>query len=239
MAFTYANLTTAILNYTEVDTSVLTATITNQIIENAESRILRDVNIDAYRDAQLGNFVTGQQNINAPAGCLIVRSVEVVDGSSPAERTYLQKRDITFINEYNKFAEGGSTTATGRGLPKYYAMYGGATGLAVTTSGTITVAPCPDSTYQFQVNFVKLPPGLTSVNTTTFISLNFGNGLLYACLIEAFSYLKGPQDMLTLYEQRYNKEIEKFAIEQVGRRRRDDYDDGAIRIRIDSPSPGP
>ena len=95
MAFTYANLTTAILNYTEVDTSVLTATITNQIIENAESRILRDVNIDAYRDSQLGNFVTGQQYINAPAGCLIVRSVEVVDGSSPAERTYLQKRDIT------------------------------------------------------------------------------------------------------------------------------------------------
>ena len=45
--------------------------------------------------------------------------------------------------------------------------------------------------------------------------------------------------MLTLYEQRYTKEIEKFAIEQVGRRRRDDYDDGAIRIRIDSPSPGP
>ena len=101
MAFTYANLTTAILNYTEVDTSVLTATITNQIIENAESRILRDVNIDAYRDSQLGNFVTGQQYINAPAGCLVVRSVEVVDGSSPAERTYLQKRDITFINEYN------------------------------------------------------------------------------------------------------------------------------------------
>ena len=84
-----------------------------------------------------------------------------------------------------------------------------------------------------------MPTGLTSVNTTTFISLNFGNGLLYACLVEAFSYLKGPQDMLTLYEQRYTKEIEKFAIEQVGRRRRDDYDDGAIRIRIDSPSPGP
>ena len=60
MAFNYANLTTAILNYTEVDTSVLTAIITNQIIENAESRILRDVNIDAYRDSQLGNFVTGQ-----------------------------------------------------------------------------------------------------------------------------------------------------------------------------------
>jgi len=237
MAFNYANLTTAILNYTEVDTSVLTAIITNQIIENAESRILRDVNIDAYRDSQLGNFVTGQQYINAPAGCLIVRSVEVVDGSSPAERTYLQKRDITFINEYNKFAEGGSTTATDRGLPKYYAMYGGATGLAVTTSGTITVAPCPDSTYQFQVNFVKMPTALTSGNTTTFISLNFGNGLLYACLVEAFSYLKGPQDMLTLYENKYKQEVAKFAGIQIGRRRRDDYTDGTVRIPIKSPSP--
>ncbi len=54
---------------------------------------------------------------------------------------------------------------------------------------------------------------------------------------EAYGFLKGPQDMLTYYEQRYNKEVEKFAIEQVGRRRRDDYDDGAIRIKIDSPSP--
>jgi hypothetical protein len=87
------------------------------------------------------------------------------------------------------------------------------------------------------VNFSKRPPGLTGSNTTTYLSVNFPNGLLYACLVEAFGYLKGPTDMLTYYEQRYNNEIEKFAMEQIGRRRRDDYDDGTIRLYIDSPSP--
>ena len=54
-------------------------------------------------------------------------------------------------------------------------------------------------------------------------------------LVEAFSYLKGPMDMLTLYENRYKQEVEKFAAEQIGRRRRDDYTDGTIRIPIESP----
>ncbi len=111
------------------------------------------------------------------------------------------------------------------------------TGNTDSTSGTIMFAPTPDKTYTFQVNFTKRPDGLSSSNTTNYLSVNFPNGLLYACLVEAYGFLKGPMDMLTYYEQRYNNEIEKFAIEQVGRRRRDDYDDGTIRLYIDSPSP--
>ena len=76
-----------------------------------------------------------------------------------------------------------------------------------------------------------------SSNTTTYVSQYFGNGLLYACLVEAFSYLKGPIDMLTLYENKYKQEVQKFANEQVGRRRRDDYTDGAVRIPINSANP--
>ena len=183
--FTYATLTTAIQDYTEVTTDVFTSTITDGFITDAETRILRDVNIDADRKSQTGSLVVGQEYINAPAGCLVVRSVQVTeDDTSPNTLKYLEKRDVTFLNEYNNYGTAGTTVATGRDIPKYYAMFGGATGFS-----------------------------------------------------EAFGYLKGPQDMLTYYEQRYNKEVEKFAIEQVGRRRRDDYDDGTIRIKIDSPSP--
>ena len=78
---------------------------------------------------------------------------------------------------------------------------------------------------------------LSGSNTTTYVSQYFGNGLLYACLVEAFSYLKGPQDMLTLYENKYKQEVQKFAAEQLGRRKRDDYTDGTVRIKIPSPSP--
>ena len=80
-----------------------------------------------------------------------------------------------------------------------------------------------------------MPATLEASNTTNFISLNFPNGLLYACLVEAFGFLKNIE-MLTLYENRYKQELEKFAAMQLGRRRRDDYTDGAIRIPIPSPS---
>ena len=74
-------------------------------------------------------------------------------------------------------------------------------------------------------------------NTTSYLSLNFGNGLLYACLVEAFSYLKGPMDMLQLYEQKYQTEVQKFGGEQLGRRRRDDYTDGEPRIPVPQQTP--
>ena len=74
-------------------------------------------------------------------------------------------------------------------------------------------------------------------NDTNYISMNFPNGLLYCCLSEAYGFLKGPMDMLTLYENKYKQEVQKFASEQIGRRRRDDYTDGAVRIPINSANP--
>lgn len=236
--YTLSQLESDLRDYTEVDSSIFTGAVLSRFIQNAETRILRDVNIDADRKSQTGSLVIGQEYINAPAGCLAVRSIQVTeDDTSPNTLKYLEKRDVTFLNEYNNYGSAGTTVATGRDIPKYYAMFGGATGITDTTSGTIMFAPCPDKTYTFQVNYVALPTSLVTNTSGTYISRNFANGLLYASLVEAFGYLKGPQDMLTYYEQRYNKEVEKFAIEQVGRRRRDDYDDGTIRIKIDSPSP--
>ena len=71
-------------------------------------------------------------------------------------------------------------------------------------------------------------------NSNTYLSNYFPQGLLYACLVEAYGFLKGPQDMLTLYTQKYTQELQKFAAMQIGRRRRDDYTDGTIRIPIES-----
>jgi hypothetical protein len=113
-------------------------------------------------------------------------------------------------------------------------MFGGATALSDTTSGKFMVAPVPDATYALQIHFNLMPATLEDSNTN-FISLNFPQGLLYACLVEAYGFLKGPMEMLTLYENKYKQEIEKFAAMQIGRRRRDDYTDGTIRIPIESP----
>ena len=232
--FTYATLTTAIQNYTEVDTNVLTSTITDQFIENAEMRILRDIPLDAYKKQSTGNLVTGQTTINVPAKTLFVKGVQVYDSTSASTgaNTWLEKKDETYLQEFQP-----STESTARAKPKYYAMFGGATGVTDTTSGRLFLAPAPDSTYVFKIHYEAIPTGLSGSNTTTYVSQYFGNGLLYACLVEAFSYLKGPQDMLTLYENKYKQEVQKFANEQVGRRRRDDYTDGAVRIPVTSANP--
>ena len=232
--FTYATLTTAIQDYTEVDSNVLTSTITDQFIENAELRILRDVPIDAYKKQSTGNLVTGQNTINVPAKTLFVKGVQVYDSTSASTgaNSWLEKKDESYLQEYQP-----STESTARAKPKYYAMFGGATGVSDTTSGRLFLSPAPDQTYVFKIHYEAIPTGLSGSNTTTYISQYFGNGLLYACLVEAYGFLKGPMDMLTLYENKYKEELQKFASEQLGRRKRDDYTDGTVRIPIPSPSP--
>ena len=231
---TYDTLVTQIRNYTETDSNVLTTDILENIILNSQYRIMRDVPIDADRVQQTGNLVVGQETINAPAGALFIRGIQVYDSTSATTgaNVWLEKKDVTYLQEYVP-----STESAKRGQPKYYAMYGGATGNTDTTSGRIFVAPVPDQTYSFRVHFNKMPATLESGNQSNYISLNFPNGLLYCCLSEAYSFLKGPIDMLTLYENKYKQEVQKFANEQVGRRRRDDYTDGAVRIPVTSANP--
>jgi len=230
--FTYSTLTTAIQNYTEVGTGVLSSTITDQFIDNSELRIQREVPIDADRKEMLGNLVASKDNVYAPAGTLFVRGLQVYTSTTAATgaNSWLEKKDISFLREYD-------AAETTTGTPKYYAMSGGAEGTGATSSGRITIVPTPSSAFMYKIHYNARPIGLSSANTTTFLSLNFGNGLLYACLVEAFSYLKGPMDMLQLYEQKYQTEAQKFGGEQIGRRRRDDYTDGEPRIPVQSPAP--
>jgi len=230
--FTYSTLTTAIQNYTEVGTSVLSSTITDQFIDNSELRIQREIPIDADRKEMIGNLTASKDNVYAPAGTLFVRGLQVYTSTSVTTGTnsFLIKKDISYLREYD-------AAETTTGTPKYYAMSGGAEGTGATSSGRITVVPTPSSAFMYKIHYNARPIGLSSANTTTYLSLNFGNGLLYACLVEAFSYLKGPQDMLQLYEQKYQTEAQKFGGEQLGRRRRDDYTDGEPRIPVPAQTP--
>jgi hypothetical protein len=228
-----SGLKTQIRSYTETDSNVLSDSVLENIILNAQYRIFRDIPIDADRKQQEGDLVVGQETINSPAGAVFIRAIQVYDSTSATTgaNTFLEKKDITYLQEYIS-----STESAKRGKPKYYAMFGGATGESDTTSGRIMFAPVPDATYKFRVHY-NVAPALLENDDTNYISLNFPNGLLYCCLSEAYSFLKGPIDMLTLYENKYKQEVQKFANEQVGRRRRDDYTDGAVRIPVTSANP--
>ena len=213
---TYTELLQKIRDYTEVDANVLTSTILDGFIENAEYRIFRDVDSDNNRRYATANLITSDRFIDRPAGLLVVRSAQIVDSdgsSQPDNREFLQYRDTSFMSEFNPTGE--------TGVPKYYSLW---------DEQKIVVAPTPDATYTIQLNYILKDPGLSSTNTTTYISQNFPNGLLYACLVEAYGFLKGPQDLLQLYEQKYKQVIEGFSIEQMGRRRRDEYQSGVPRI---------
>jgi len=213
---TYLELIQKIRDYTEVDANVLTSTIVDGIIENAEYRIFRDVDSDNNRRYATANLITSDRFIARPAGLLVVRSAQIVDSdgsSQPDNREFLQYRDTSFMSEFNPTG--------GTGVPKYYSLW---------DQQKIVVAPTPDATYEIQLNYILKDPGLSSTNTTTYISQNFPNGLLYACLVEAYGFLKGPQDLLQLYEGKYKQVVEGFSIEQMGRRRRDEYQSGVPRI---------
>jgi len=243
--YDYSTLTTAIRDYTEVSSDVLTTTIVDGIIMAAEFRIYQELPMDSARFVQEGSLAADDNTINAPAGCLFVRGIEVFNSTSATtgNGTWLEKKDQTYLSEYTDRLtgpEGDRTAQDVTGFPKYYAMFGGADNTTDTSSGGLYIAPTPDANYKFRIYYNKMPNGLgsgTGYNNNTYLSTYFPQGLLYACLVEAYGFLKGPMDMLTLYEQKYKTAIQQFAGMQLGRRRRDDYTDGTVRIKVNSPSP--
>jgi hypothetical protein len=243
--YDYSTLTAAIRSYTEVDSDVFTQAIIDEFIMAAEFRIYQECPMDSQRFVQEGTLAADDNTINSPAGALFIRGVEVFNSTANTQGngTWLEKKDQTYLSEYvDRLTgpEGDRTAQDVTGFPKYYAMFGGADNTTDTSSGGMYLAPTPDANYKFRVYYNKMPNGLgsgTGFNNNTYLSTYFPQGLLYACLVEAFGYLKGPTDMLTYYENRYKNAIQQFAGMQLGRRRRDDYTDGTVRIPVKSPSP--
>ena len=243
--YTYDTLKQAIKDYTEVEDTVFTTTILDGFIMAAEYRINNELPMDSDRFVQEGSLAADNNNINVPAGALFIRGIEVFNSTAntTGNGSWLEKKDQTYLSEYTDRLtgpEGDLTAQDVTGFPKYYAMFGGATLKTDTTSGGLYIAPTPDANYKFRIYYNKMPLGLgsgTDGTSTTYISNYFPQGLLYACLVEAFGFLKGPMEMLTLYENKYKTAIQQFAGMQLGRRRRDDYTDGTVRIQVKSPSP--
>jgi len=223
MAITHANFLTQVRNYTEVSSNVLSDSIIQDFIKSVELDIAGKVDYDDLRKYATSNFTVGNRYVILPGDAIIVRSVQVIDSSN--NRTFLEKRDTSFISE---FAPNDSTTGT----PKYYANWED----NVQQGSVILVAPTPATADTVQVNYIKSPPEFTS-STNTYLSTNQESMLLHGVLTEAFRFLKGPMDMYNLYEKKYNEEVQNFALQQMGRRRRAEYDDGVPRVQIPSPPP--
>ena len=223
MAYTLANLQDDIRNYTEVDSGVLNTGILTTIIKNAENRIYREADSDDNRFYATSNLQAGNRYVTIPSDLRFIRYVQLTDGSG--NQIFLDKRDTSFMAEYY------NTPGTQSGLPKYYGNW---------DANFWVVSPTPDSTYLITLAYTKQPESITaSPGSTqgTYTSNKYQDLLLYGCLVEAYGYLKGPVDMLQYYQGSFNKALQSYAIEQQGRRRRDEYQDGVIRTVLESKNP--
>jgi len=221
MAITHSSFLTQVRNYTEVSSNVLTDAIIQEFIRNVELDIAGKVDYDDLRKYATSTFTAGNRYVSLPSDAILIRSVQVISGST---RVFLEKRDTSFISEFN------GTDA--QGTPKYWANWED----NVQTGAIILVAPTPAAADTVQINYIKDPPNFTSTNNT-FLATHQESMLLHGVLSEAFRFLKGPDNLYNLYNSKYNEEIQNFALQQMGRRRRGEYSDGVPRIKVDSPSP--
>ena len=216
MAITHSNFLTQVRNYTEVDSNVFTDALLDEFIRNVELNIASKVDYDDLRKYATTSTIASQRYLSMPSDLIYLRSVQVTNSGV---RDFLEKRDTSFISEFNP----SETT----GVPKYYANWDGQ---------NIVLAPTPNSAYTIQINYIIDPPHFTSTNST-FLSTYQDQLLLYGVLAECFSYLKGPMDMYKVYLDKYNESTEGFMSQQMGNRRRGQYEDGVLRVPLKSTSP--
>ena len=230
MAYTLTNLQDDIRSYTEVSSTVLSSTVLDTIIKNSENKIYREVDSDQDRFYATSNAIIGNRYVTIPDDLRFIRYVQFKDEAG--NQFYLEQRDTSFMAEY--YSTPGTQAVD---IPRYYANW---------DDEFWVIAPTPDKTYKITLAYNKEPVSITdTVNPTaapaatngTYLSNKYQDLLLYACLVNAYGYLKGPQDMIQYYNQAYEKALMSYAIEQQGRRRRDEYQDGVIRTQLKSESP--
>ena len=228
MTYTLTNLRDNIRNYTEVSSNVLSDTVLDTIIVNAENKIYREVDSDQDRHYATSNAIVGNRYVTNPQDLRFIRYVQLKD--TAGNQYYLEQRDTSFMAEY--YSTPGTQAVD---IPKYYANW---------DEEFWVLAPTPDKTYEITLAYNKQPDTLTDTTSTpapatagTYLSNNYQDLLLYACLVNTYAYLKGPQDMLQYYQGAYEKALYSYAIEQQGRRRRDEYADGVIRTVLKSENP--
>lgn len=196
----YAELVTRLQNYTEDPDSEFSDEI-DTIIENAELRIARDLEVDGFdamTEREDGSMSTGDREITKPSAVISTVQFNIVNGTT---RPVLQKRPESFLNYFWP-----DRTATD--VPRYYADL---------DETKWVVAPTPDDTYTYEIETKQRITGLSSGTTTTWISTQHPDLLFFACLVEGEIFHTNPDD-LTLYEARYQQALEGVNRESIRNR---------------------
>ena len=217
----YSDLLTNVRNYTETSSDVLSDAVVNTFIVNVENKLFKEVDLSYYRKYDTANLTAGNAFLSLPGDWRATRFLQIVVDDV---RTTLLQKDISFMTEYWPDRTSSSATV----YPKYYADW---------DQDTHYIAPTPNTAVAVELAYLRMPDTLSSSNTSTWISQNAPNVLLYGCILEGLAYLKGPTDMIQLYDKKYNQSVKNLATYEMGRDRRDEYRDGVIRVPLESRNP--
>ena len=209
---TYAELVQAIKDYTDNQETTFVSQI-DQFIGNAEERILFDVQLPVFTKNQQGTLAASNKYLALPNDFLAPFSLSV---TASGNYYFLLNKDVNYLQEAYP-----DVTETGR--PQFYAIF---------DDTNLLVAPTPDSAYTVEFHYLYEPAGLSSTNTTTWLSTNATNALLYAALIEAYVFMKGEADLMTYYQTRYQECLPRVKNLGEGRDRKDIYRSGQLRIPV-------
>lgn len=209
MGWTYSTLVQAIKDFTQYDETTFNANI-NTFIQNTEERLLYAVDLEVFRKNQTGTLTASNKYLAVPSDYLAPFSLSVTVSGS---QSFLLMKDVEYLQEYNP------TGATG--VPKYYALF---------DVDNFILAPVPASGYSVELHYYYRPASIVTANTT-WLGDNAQQALLYGCLVEAYTFMKGEPDLLNLYNQRFNESLSRLKNYGEGRENDDAYRDGLIRVQ--------
>ena len=227
---TYTELITSIQTYTEntfpattlADGTVVSSTTQlNRFIEQAEQRIYNTVQFPSLRKNVTGSITSANKYLSAPTDFLSTYSLAVIDATGNYE--YLLNKDVSFIRQAYP------NPTTDIGTPKYYALFGPTVNTStITNELSFIVGPTPDASYNVELHYFFYPESITTAGST-WLGDNFDTVLLYGSLVEAYTYMKGEQDIITLYDTKYKEALALAKRLGDGLERSDSYRSGQYR----------
>ena len=220
----YTALSDAIQAYTENTEANFIAEIP-VFVRQAEQRIYNTVQFPSIRKNVTGVVSTTTPYLAAPTDYLATYSLAVIDADGNYE--YLLNKDVNFIRQ-------AYPSASDTGLPKYYALFGPAvSGATISDNLTFLVGPKPDANYDVELHYYYYPESITvAADGETWLGNNFDSVLLYGSLVEAYTYMKGENDMMALYNGKYQEALALAKRLGDGMERQDAYRSGQYRQAV-------
>ena len=197
----------------------------DRFIRQAEQRIYNMVQFAALRKNVTGSVSSASPYLSAPPDFLSVYSMAVIDAQGNYE--YLLNKDVNFIRQ-------AYPNANDAGKPKYYAIFGPTVvSSVVSTELSFLLGPKPDAAYSVELHYYYYPESITTAASgTTWLGDNFDSVLLYASLVEAYTFMKGEPDLMTLYDGKFKEALMLAKRLGDGLERRDAYRSGQTRVEV-------